>query len=266
MCLHQRFKHALKAFFECPNHEQDQKINVIQRLVQMEDISTLYQPIVELKTGNFFGFEALSRPQKDMTFLNASELFSFAEQHGIIYDLDLKCRELAIKRIVDRIRDRMLFLNVNSNVLLSAFQKDDSFKRFVKSVNMNRSNVVLEITERQAIKDFEMFNIVLEEYRKEGFKIAVDDLGAGYSSLQTIAELKPDYIKLDMSLVRDIHNVEFKRILVETLVGFSDKSKSLLIAEGIEKKEEFEMLVDLGVHFGQGYFIEKPKVPQDMAC
>lgn len=261
-----RLANAIKAFQEYPDIEFDEKKSAIQSLVTREDLETFYQPIMELRSKQILGFEALNRPDEASVFSNASELFSFAEQNEMIYDLDLKCRELAIKRTTQNMNNRMLFINVNANVLMAASQHEDPFKNLLQQTGLKLPNIVMEITERQAIKDFALFNTLLDDYRGKGFKIAVDDLGAGYSSLQTIAELKPDYIKLDMSLVREINTIDFKKILVETIVQFSDKSNSLLIAEGIENKEEFDVLTDLGVQYGQGYFIEKPKYPEEIAC
>ncbi|OEF99381.1 hypothetical protein BHF71_01995 [Vulcanibacillus modesticaldus] len=260
-----KIKYALKAFREYPDFEIERKISAINFLVRNENLKTYYQPIMDLGTGNILGYEALNRPELGAAFNNASELFSFAEKQGLIYDLDLKCRELSVIRIANSLNNQLLFLNVNSNVLLEVSKENDPFAKIINKLRIDKSNLVLEITEREAIKDFNLFNKVLDQYREEGFKVAVDDLGAGYSSLQTIAELKPDFIKLDMSLVHDIHKIDYKLLLVETLVEFAKKSKSLLIAEGIEQSEEFEVLTQLGVPFGQGYYIEKPKYYIELA-
>ncbi len=123
---------------------------------------------------------------------------------------------------------------------------------------MNVADTVLEITERTAIKDFKNFRDSLERLKALGLRIAVDDAGSGYSSLQAIAEFKPEFIKFDISIIKNIDKDRIKRSLVETLLKFSQKSGSLSIAEGIEREEEYRVLAELGVEYGQGYLFAHP--------
>ncbi|TLM80185.1 MAG: EAL domain-containing protein, partial [Actinobacteria bacterium] len=121
--------------------------------------------------------------------------------------------------------------------------------------------VVLEITERAAVTDFATFRATLEYLRALGFTVAVDDAGAGYGSLQSLAEVRPEWLKIDMSLVRGVHEDEVRARLIESLVLFSDKVGSKLIAEGIETKGELEKLIEIGVRYGQGYLLGRPAEP-----
>jgi len=129
---------------------------------------------------------------------------------------------------------------------------------------MNPDNVVFEVTERHPIKDFSLFNRSLKHYRDQGFMVAVDDVGDGFSTIRSIAELRPDYIKIDISLVRGIHKDRVKTALMETLVTFAEKIGSEIIAEGIEDDAELVSLVNSGVHYGQGYFFGKPAYPKQI--
>ncbi|HSP05780.1 MAG TPA: EAL domain-containing protein, partial [Acidobacteriota bacterium] len=129
---------------------------------------------------------------------------------------------------------------------------------FVAELGLRQERIVLEITERVAIQEWESFKKVLHDFRKHGFKIAIDDMGAGYSSLQAIAELEPDFLKFDISLVRNIHENLIKIGLLETLVSLSNKINAKVIAEGIEEKDEYQALRNLGVDLGQGYFFAVP--------
>lgn len=109
--------------------------------------------------------------------------------------------------------------------------------------------------------DFPTIPIIIDDVRKNiensGFSVAIDDVGAGYSSLHTIAELKPVYLKYDMALVRDINKHTIKSDLLESLIPFSKKINTIIIAEGIETKDEFEVLKEIGIEYGQGFFFGK---------
>jgi EAL domain-containing protein (putative c-di-GMP-specific phosphodiesterase class I) len=119
--------------------------------------------------------------------------------------------------------------------------------------------VVLEITERTAIKDYPRFQEYLAAFRERGFKFAVDDAGSGYAGLGSIANLAPDYIKLDISLISNIDTNFLKQNLVETLVNFANGQGAQVIAEGVERREEFETVRELGVHLTQGFLFHKPR-------
>jgi EAL domain-containing protein (putative c-di-GMP-specific phosphodiesterase class I) len=119
--------------------------------------------------------------------------------------------------------------------------------------------VVLEITERTAIKDYPRFQEYLAAFRARGFRFAVDDAGSGYAGLGSIANLNPDYIKLDISLISNIDTNFLKQNLVETMVGFAETHGAQVIAEGVERREEFETVKELGVHLTQGFLFHKPK-------
>ena len=119
--------------------------------------------------------------------------------------------------------------------------------------------VVLEITERTAIKDYPRFQEYLAAFRERGFHFAVDDAGSGYAGLGSIANLAPDYIKLDISLISNIDTNFLKQNLVETMVSFANGQGAQVIAEGVERREEFETVKELGVHLTQGFLFHRPR-------
>jgi len=121
------------------------------------------------------------------------------------------------------------------------------------------NRIVLEITERTAIKDYARFQEYLAAFRERGFRFAVDDAGSGYAGLGSIANLNPDYIKLDMMLISNVDTNFLKQNLVETLVNFAENQGAMVIAEGIERREEFETVRELGVHLTQGFLFYRPQ-------
>jgi EAL domain-containing protein (putative c-di-GMP-specific phosphodiesterase class I) len=125
--------------------------------------------------------------------------------------------------------------------------------------------VVIEITERTAIKDYPRFRGRLEAFRQAGFRFAVDDAGSGYAGLGSIANLEPDFIKLDMSLIHCIDTNFIKQHLVESMVRFADDQGAQVIAEGVERREEYETVRALGVHLVQGFYLHEHSPPRTPA-
>ena len=119
-------------------------------------------------------------------------------------------------------------------------------------------NVIFEITERNVITDMNGFMVTIDHYKSQDYRIAIDDAGAGYSGLNLISDVNPNYIKLDMKLIRHVDTDSVKFAIVKGMVELSKASNIQLIAEGIETSEELDTLVNLGVQYGQGYFIQQP--------
>lgn len=176
----------------------------------------------------------------------------------MLLDLERLCRRSALRAAQSLNLDRKLFLNSSAKALQDQDFMPRQLAEQLDELGLPRDCLVLEITERVAIQEWDSFKRVLGTFRDQGFMVAIDDMGAGYSSLQAMAELQPDYLKFDISLVRNIHESLIKIGLLETLVSLSSKINASVIAEGIEEKEEYEILRSLGVQLGQGYFFASP--------
>ncbi len=257
------------------NHEmvERQKISEdIKNIITHEEVRTVFQPIVSVKDSEILAYEALTRGPKTSKYELPVVLFSAADAHGYAEELEWLCIAKAIVNFnlntsfmrKGKFGSRpseggvLLFLNVDPKTFLEAGIIVSRFSELVKKYNLDPGNIVLEITERTAISDFDSFKNIVDELKKMGFNIAIDDAGAGYSSLQAIAELKPKYLKFDMVLVRDIDKDFIKQELLKTLLDFANKTNSLVIAEGIETQAEYNTVKALGVHYAQGYFFAKP--------
>lgn len=234
----------------------------LEKIIVNRDIFTVFQPIISLRNGTVLGYEALSRVSCKSKFKNAEKLFAAAEKYGCLWELELLCRSKALEAATSFMtapNNKKLFLNVNPNII-----HDDNFKmgftrEFLGQFKIEPQNVVFEITERNIIKDIDVFNKAISHYKAQDFLIAIDDAGAGYSGLNLISEVSPDFLKIDMQLVRNINNDNIKYALVKGLVEFSKLTNAALIAEGIETYEELITLINLGVQYAQGYFIQKPE-------
>ncbi len=230
----------------------------LHRILQSRDILIRYQPIVRLGDGSVFGYEALSCGPDGDVFQNPEMLFSFAEKTDQIVDLERLCRTESVRGSVRLPRGRKLFLNCSAHGIGDVEGLSTQLVAHAEAAGLAPSDVVLEITERVAVTAWNAFRKRIDDLREMGFGVAIDDMGAGYSSLHSVAEVQPDFLKFDIALVRDIHLSPIKRGLLESLVLLAERIEAQVIAEGVEKEEEFETLREMNVPFGQGFLFSPP--------
>lgn len=241
------------------DHEKEE---IFRTILATRNIRSVYQPIVSLQDAAVLGYEALTRGPEESLFHSPMELFGFAEATGELYALDRLAREKAIEGCGGLGKDQRVFINIPAQVIHDPQFAPGATLEILRRCGIQPRNVVLELTERSSIEDFATAKLLLQHYRNQGYQIAIDDAGAGYSSLQAIAELKPDFIKVDRSLIENIHLDKMKETLLEIFVSFARKMSIRIIAEGIECWEELQKLRQLGVHYGQGYLLGYPKPGQ----
>jgi EAL domain-containing protein (putative c-di-GMP-specific phosphodiesterase class I) len=212
-----------------------------------------YHPIVVTETKEIFGFEALARGS--MRSMRRPEvMFEIAAQTDMIWELSRLCRNTAIQGMSEQLKDsQLLFINVDPHDFT-----DPAFTEMDLNVP-DPTRVVLEITERTAIRDYPKFRGRLKDFRDKGYRFAVDDAGSGYAGLGSIANLEPNFIKLDISLINCIDQNFIKQSLVETMVRFANDQGAMVIAEGVERAEEYAAVKSLGVHLVQGFFLHPPQ-------
>lgn len=240
---------------------RDELKESLDYIINNKQIKTVFQPIISLKDGNILGHEALSRVTCESAIENPEMLFSIAGEYNRLWDLELLCRTTALEAAYMFMippYDKMLFINVNPNIMHAENFKKGFTKDFLLLYHIKPQNIIFEITERNVILDMTGFISTINHYRSQDYKIAIDDAGAGYSGLNLISDINPNYIKLDMKLIRNIDSDNLKYALVKGMVELSKASQISLIAEGIETCEELNTLINLGVQYGQGYFIQRP--------
>lgn len=225
-------------------------------------VQAVYQPIVDFTSGRVHAWEVLSRGPEDSYFSQPAMLFEFAEETGRLFDLEKACREMAFSNLGDVDPGQKVFFNIHPKTLADPLFTPGGTAGLVQHYGLDPADIVFEVTERHAIHDFTLFVRTMEHYRNQGFKVAVDNAGAGYNGLFSMAELKPEYIKLDQSLVHRVDQDAVRQTMVETLVSFAGKIGSVVVAGGIETEAEFNCLSGLGVLFGQGFFLGGPERPK----
>ena len=238
--------------------ENTARLRELKRIVRSGDIQVWYQPIIELRKGRVVGFEALTRVPSGGVFETTEMLFAFAEESDHILELERLCRMASIRGASQLESEYKLFLNCSAPGFVDPELFCRSLVEAVERAGLAPKDVVLEITERVAITAWQEFRRSVAALRLIGFSIALDDMGAGYSSLKSVADVQPDYLKVDHSLVRDVHASAVKRDLLESLVGIAKKIGAQVIAEGVEKEAELQALRALDVPFAQGYLFARP--------
>jgi EAL domain-containing protein (putative c-di-GMP-specific phosphodiesterase class I) len=210
-----------------------------------------YQPLVNLRTRKVFAYEALVRSDSEH-YTGPPAMFEQAIQGHCCGALGRIIREMA----VESCPSYPLFLNVHPNEFNEGWLVQPTDPIFTHD-----RPVYLEITESVPLSHFDLCRSVLAELRHKGVFLVVDDLGAGYSNLKYIADLAPDIVKLDRSLVANITRAPRLRTLVSAIVRLCADLGAKVVAEGIEHAEEAEVLVDIGAHYGQGYYFARPSFP-----
>ena len=231
-------------------------------ILHNKKLNTLYQPIVSLSSGEILGWEALTRGPENSYFSRPEIIFRFAEELSLLFAMEKVCREKAISGIGELGLEQKVFLNVHPRTMSDPnFVKGETLQ-ILHNHGLVPRNIVFEITERHSIKDFISFKQIVENYRGQGYRIAIDDVGAGFSGLQTIAEIQPDFIKIDMSLVRNIDSDFSRQSVVAALKSLAENINCKIIAEGIETQNELNALLLKGVHYAQGYYLARPRFPK----
>jgi EAL domain-containing protein (putative c-di-GMP-specific phosphodiesterase class I) len=259
--IHRALDEAMFMSLRHRTHDEDRRAQGLDQMIGGRGVVTLYQPILDLKTLEVLGHEVFSRGPAGGPFEDAEHLFALAERTGRLVDLERLCRQQAFSSVGRHLKPgTKLFLNTSARALGDPQVAGAEFVRQVDERGLEHRDVVLEITERMAVEEREPYRELLRHLKREGFGIAIDDMGAGYASLQALVDVEPDYLKFDISLVRQIDRNLIKRSLLETLVDLSAKIGARVIAEGIELEPELKTLRDMGVPFGQGRLLAPPVI------
>jgi EAL domain-containing protein (putative c-di-GMP-specific phosphodiesterase class I)/GGDEF domain-containing protein len=229
--VYRGIREAQNASRSLEQRERARRVNDLKTSLRDRAVYVDYHPIVVASTKEIFGYEALARGQL-RTLRSPEVMFDVAAEADLVWELSRLCRARALEGMNTRLEDgQLLFLNVDPT--------DFADPAFNEQEVAEPSRVVIEITERTAIKDYPKFRERLKAFRDMGYRFAVDDAGSGYAGLGSIANLEPDFIKLDISLINAIDSNFIKQNLVETMVKFANDHGAKVIAEGVERAEEF---------------------------
>lgn len=232
----------------------------LRQLLMSREVRMVYQPLVNMAERCVIGYEALTRFPGGR-FQTPDLVFKIASDQGVLWSLERLCRQRALETLPQLSAEQRLFINVEPDSFYDPWLRSPAFLDELGDAGLEPSRVVLELTERAAVKDYVAMRKVLSEVRKLGYPLALDDVGSGYAGLQTIAEIRPDYLKIDMALIRNLHLDPIRRELIRTVRTFADSTGTTLVAEGVETIAEFETLTGTGVRCAQGFLFARPDSP-----
>lgn len=238
------------------NAKKKQSQDHILSMINEQSLSIAFQPIYDLKKQRVVGFECLSRFNTE-PYHSPDYWFNMAQQVELGETLEMLAIETALTLLSHIPEPLYITLNISPKYVHSQRLHD-----LLNDAPLNR--VILEVTEREIIEDYQAFRQALKPFRSKGMRLAVDDAGAGFASFQHILELEADIIKLDRSLICNMDSDRGRRALVAALISFAKEMGSRVLGEGVETKAEVDILTQLGAQKIQGYFFCHP-LPLDEA-
>lgn len=232
----------------------------LQDLLVRERVVTAYQAIMRMPDRSVMAYEALSRGARGSGLETAGALFGAAEAHGYLVELDRLCRSRALLSSSRVPATARLFVNTLPTTIRDPLFRGRPLIDFLAKANVAPARIVIEITEKLVIENYNLFHETMAYFTDLGMNFAVDDVGAGYSGLEAIARLKPAFLKIDMALVRDVHISLVNREMVKAIISLGHGIGAAVVAEGIQTEDEAKALLDMDVDYGQGFLLARPEL------
>jgi EAL domain-containing protein (putative c-di-GMP-specific phosphodiesterase class I) len=237
------------------SQEKQALLSEFRALMTGRKLRAVFQPVMDIRKKAVLGYEALIRGPLGSELEAPDVLFAAAREAGLELELENLCLETIFAHLPNAVKGAKLFVNASSKFLAHSVFLDD---RNLASIKRSHSQVVMEISEKEGIWDYPTFREVLARLRSSGLQIAIDDAGSGYSGLESILQMRPEYIKIANSIVHSLHLETIKREIITALASLGRQIESSIVAEGIEHPAEVRSLLSLGVNYGQGFLLGRP--------
>lgn len=235
----------------------------LQKMMREDRMTVHFQPIVPVRNpGEAFAYECLLRGiGEEGELVGPGAMFEAARDAGLIFNLDRAARTKAIHEAAAQGVEGNVFINFNPTSVYDPAYCLRSTIKAVEESGLPSERIVFEVTESEEARDSTHLKNILDFYRKSGFRVALDDLGSGYASLNLMAELRPDFVKLDIGLVRDVDYDAYRASIAEKLIELAHELGVTVVAEGVETEGQWRWLADHGADYAQGYLFAKPASP-----
>ncbi|MEE4241992.1 MAG: bifunctional diguanylate cyclase/phosphodiesterase [Desulfopila sp.] len=235
--------------------------NALQSLIRKNSFDAHFQPIISTSAEDIFAYEGLCRVIGVNPFGTIDQLFEQARRHGEICSLDMLCRDNVLRLAAQHDLNgsgAQLFINVCPTSLQQREHNIGETERMVQAWGLKKEDVVLEITEQEAVSDYPFFLKAIEHYRSRGFRIAIDDFGAGYGGMKMLSLVAPDFVKIDSHFFRDIDSAHINYSLIDAIATICHRIGIDVIAEGIETENDVKVCQDFDIQLLQGYYFARP--------
>ncbi len=240
-------------------------LELYREFIEISDsgsIECLYQPVLDFRSGEIRGWEAFVQGPRGSRLHDMSQMLDKVAETAKVFDLEKKSREKAIRGLGDVPPGKGLFLNVHRRALSDPEFTCDSLMQLVREAGLSPENTVLELSEKDGFEVSSHLLQAVEQLRNRGFRISIDGVGAGRATLHSISQIRPDFIKIDDTLIKGVDCNPFKRVMIETLIVMAEKVGCQVIAQGIETESELSSVVSMGIHMGQGKYLGLPAFPK----
>ncbi|MQR96889.1 EAL domain-containing protein [Fictibacillus phosphorivorans] len=236
-------------------------------IIQQQLFTTHSQPIVSLQSEDIYGYEFLLRPSSEENEFKPYELFQYAERTGLQALLDGNARMTSIRNSAGAVAPGVKrFINfLPSSIYDPKHCLATTFKAAAEA-GVDPNDLVFEVVETEEIADINHLKSILQAYQEQGMKVALDDLGSGHSTLSVLKELKPDYVKIDRKIISFCDEDESKEDMIQKIVEVAREIGAVVLAEGIERKEEADIALKCGVELAQGYYFGRPVPTESLAA
>jgi diguanylate cyclase (GGDEF)-like protein len=237
--------------------------SAISAVIESNWLTPVYQPIVELATGKVLGFEGLVRVPRESAFPHAGALFDAAEVAGRVQDLDRAALDVVLRGATDVAEELSLSLNVSPRTFEATDFNGATFLAILRRHGVRPERAILELTEREQVRDAERLRAAIATVRAAGVRVAADDVGAGNAGLRLLSQFRFDVMKIDLSLVQAARQDQTMSVLT-SLIQMAERSGAMTIAEGVETSAQLRTIRRLGVTAGQGYLLGRPGPDRDL--
>ncbi|MRR58075.1 MAG: GGDEF domain-containing protein [Deltaproteobacteria bacterium] len=251
----------MQSSFEQEERASARDLGEILKIISENSLKTLFQPIICIDDGSVFGYESLTRTEGDNPFGGVEELFQRAIQTGCVCTLDTAAFTTALRTAHGSSfpeQQSLLFMNLCPETLMNNGLFLDTCDSLVEALGFSRERIVLEITEESMISNYAFFKQSLESYRARGYRIAIDDFGAGYGGLKMLSTIEPDFVKIDRHFISNIDKAIIKFNLVDAIATACHRIGISVVAEGVEREEELTLLRNTGIRYLQGFYLGVP--------
>lgn len=231
----------------------------LSKIINKGALTTHFQPIIEIATNTIFGYESLARGvNDDGSLIYPDTLFRWGREGDMLFYLDRACRETSLKTAAVKNIHSKVFINFIPTAIYDPEHCLQSTVKWAKQLEFNPKNIIFEVIESDHVDDLDHLKKILDFYKSQGFMVALDDVGSGYSSLNMIAKLLPNIVKIDRALIDYIDTNVVNQSIFRAIVQIAKENDIIVLAEGIERSEELAFCAAHGADLAQGYYFGKP--------
>ncbi|MDD5716827.1 MAG: EAL domain-containing protein [Sulfuricurvum sp.] len=250
---------ALKEMRSLQKYKDLLGANELSSLISKGALTTHFQPIVDLKSNTIYGYESLARGVSDEgNLIYPDTLFKWAREGDMLFYLDRACRESSLKTAAVKNIHNKVFINFIPTAIYDPEHCLQSTVKWANQLEFDPKNIIFEVIESDHVEDLDHLKRILDFYKSQGFMVALDDVGSGYSSLNMIAKLLPDIVKIDRAIIENIDTNEVNQSIFRAITQIAHENGIIVLAEGIERHEEIAFCSANGADLAQGYYFGKP--------